>query len=104
MSTLTSLISLPPDVQRLSINLAEEFWREGEAELFLVGGVARDLLLGAPVGHDVDFATSATPHQTERALKAANAKVFKIGEKFGIKVCEVATPQARAQAVLGRGP
>jgi len=83
VSTLTSLISLPPDVQRLSINLAEEFWREGEAELFLVGGVARDLLLGAPVGHDVDFATSATPHQTERALKAANAKVFKIGEKFG---------------------
>ncbi len=31
-------------------------------------------------------------------------EAVKIGEKFGIKVCEVGTPQARAQAVLGRGP
>jgi len=80
---LTSLIGLSPDVQRLSADLAEAFLREGHAELLLVGGLVRDLLLGAPVGHDLDFATSATPQQTQRALKAANAKVFKIGEKFG---------------------
>src|SRR5205814_169716 len=43
----------------------------------------RDLLLDAPIGRDLDFATSATPPQTERALRAAGGKVFKIGEKFG---------------------
>ena len=32
---------------------------------------------------DLDFATSATPAQTERALKTAGGRVFKIGEKFG---------------------
>ncbi len=83
MSTLTGPIALSPDVQRLSTRLAEAFSRHGQAELFLVGGLVRDVLLGAPAGHDLDFATSATPHQTERALQAAHGNVFKIGEKFG---------------------
>jgi poly(A) polymerase len=77
------VMALPPDVQRLCASLAEEFSRDNNAELFLVGGLVRDLLLGAPLGHDLDFATSATPPQTERALKAADGKVFRIGEKFG---------------------
>ncbi|MBV9601282.1 MAG: HD domain-containing protein [Chloroflexi bacterium] len=53
------------------------------AELFLVGGVVRDLVLGAPASHDLDLATSARPRQTERALKAVGGKVFNLGEKFG---------------------
>src|SRR3982074_1896458 len=77
-------MELPPHVARLSASLAEALLELGEVvELFLVGGLVRDLLLGAPVGHDLDFATSASPRQTERALKAAHGQVFKIGEKFG---------------------
>jgi poly(A) polymerase len=75
---------LPEDVQGLSLRISSELTRvEPTAELFLVGGIVRDLLLGAPSGSDLDFATSATPRQTERALKAAGGKVFTIGEKFG---------------------
>ncbi|MCA1646772.1 MAG: CCA tRNA nucleotidyltransferase [Chloroflexi bacterium] len=75
---------LPADVQRLGAELAGQFDRvQPGLELFLVGGVVRDILLGAPLGHDLDFATSALPSQTERALRAAGGKVYKIGEKFG---------------------
>src|SRR5207249_6709080 len=34
-------------------------------------------------GRDLDFATSALPPQTERALQAAGGNVYRIGEKFG---------------------
>jgi poly(A) polymerase len=79
-----ALADLPTNVQELSSRLAEAFARvDRDAELFLVGGLVRDVLLGAPVARDLDFATSATPPLTERALKAAGGKVFKIGEKFG---------------------
>src|SRR6266568_3161280 len=79
----TSVTGLSADVQQLSARLAEEFARLEEAELFLVGGLVRDVLLGATAAHDLDFATSATPQQTERALRNAGGSVFKIGEKFG---------------------
>ena len=82
-SARLEVMDLPPEVARLSASLTEAFLREGQAELFLVGGLVRDVLLGAPMASDLDFATSATPGQTERALKAAGGKVFKIGEKFG---------------------
>ncbi len=76
--------ALPADVQRLSGQIADQFAQiEPGAELFLVGGMVRDLLLGAPLGRDLDFATSALPPQTERALKSAGGSVYKIGEKFG---------------------
>jgi poly(A) polymerase len=75
---------LPDDVQRLSLRIAEALAHvDASAELYLVGGIVRDLLLGAQAGHDLDFATSARPRQTERALKAAGGKVFNLGEKFG---------------------
>jgi poly(A) polymerase len=77
-----SLTGLSVDVRQLSTRLAEQFARL-ETELFLVGGLVRDLLLGATVVRDLDFATSATPQQTERALRSAGGTVFKIGEKFG---------------------
>jgi poly(A) polymerase len=83
MST-RSVAGLPVDVQRLSAELATQFLQiQPDAELFLVGGLVRDVLLGAPLGRDLDFATSILPPQTERALRAAGGKVYKIGEKFG---------------------
>src|ERR1700738_2905239 len=79
-----SVAGLPADVQGISALLADEFSQIGaDAELFLVGGIVRDVLLGAPLGRDLDFATSLLPPQTERALHAAGGAVFKIGEKFG---------------------
>ena len=61
------LSALAPEVQRLVARLAEEFARRATAELFLVGGMVRDLLLGArQSGQDLDFATDATPPETER--------------------------------------
>ncbi|HTD78565.1 MAG TPA: HDIG domain-containing protein, partial [Chloroflexota bacterium] len=83
MSSL-KLMALPAEIERLSLRIAQKLERvDATAELFLVGGIVRDLLLGAAVGRDLDFATSATPDQTEQALRAAGGKVFKIGEKFG---------------------
>ena len=83
MSSL-KLTALPAEIERLSLRIAHKLERvDATAELFLVGGIVRDLLLGAAVGRDLDFATSATPDQTEQALRAAGGKVFKIGEKFG---------------------
>jgi poly(A) polymerase len=82
--TTMSTARLPVPVEQLSVRLAAEFTRlDAHAELFLVGGIVRDVLLGAPLGRDLDFATSASPGVTERALSAAKGKVFKIGEKFG---------------------
>ena len=79
-----SVAGLPADVQRLASHIAEQFAQiQPAADLFLVGGIVRDLLLGAPLRRDLDFTTSALPPQTERALHAAGGKVFKIGEKFG---------------------
>ncbi len=78
------MTGLPHDVQRLSLRIGEALAGvDASAELYLVGGIVRDLLLGAQAGHDLDFATSARPRQTERALKAAGGKVFNLGEKFG---------------------
>jgi poly(A) polymerase len=75
---------LPNEIQELSGRIAAELERiDPAAEVFLVGGIVRDLLLEMPVGHDLDFTTSAIPRQTERALRAAGGKVFTIGEKFG---------------------
>ncbi|MBV9543902.1 MAG: HDIG domain-containing protein [Chloroflexi bacterium] len=76
------VMCLPPGVHELGQRLAAEFARRN-AELFLVGGMVRDLELHAGVGQDVDFATSAAPTVTSAALKAAGGKVFSVGEKFG---------------------
>jgi poly(A) polymerase len=80
----SALARLPDEARQLCLRIGDAFRRvDPSIELFLVGGVVRDLLLGAALPRDLDFATSAAPAQTERALKAAGGKVFKIGEKFG---------------------
>src|SRR3954470_3074764 len=76
------LTALPPATQELCVRLVAAF-ADLDHELFLVGGSVRDALLAAPAPTDLDFATSASPEITERALKKMHGKVFKIGEKFG---------------------
>jgi poly(A) polymerase len=77
-------VRLPDEVRQLALRIASALQRvQTDTELYLVGGIVRDVLLGAPIGHDLDFATSAEPRQTERALRAIGGKVFTIGEKFG---------------------
>src|SRR5215471_8877435 len=80
----STLTRLPDAIRALSLRIADELQLiDSSAELFLVGGVVRDLLLNAAAPRDLDFATSATPQQTQHALRAAGGKVFTIGEKFG---------------------
>ncbi len=80
---VTRLVGLPPDVDLLSRRVAEEFARRGW-ELYLVGGLVRDTLLGAPGGDDLDFATSATPAQTRGALRSTRPDaMYDVGERFG---------------------
>jgi poly(A) polymerase len=79
-----TVTGLPGHVQQLSLRIADALASiEPSAELFLVGGIVRDVLLGARAGHDLDVATSARPSQTDRALRAAGGKVFNLGERFG---------------------
>ena len=111
-SVSSSVAGLPADVQRLSARIADQFSQiKSDTELFLVGGIVRDVLLGAPLGRDLDFTTSALPPQTERALHAAGGKVFKIGEKFGTigavfdeLLVEVTTYRAEAYVAGSRKP
>ncbi len=101
---------LAADIHKLSVRLADGFAKV-ECELYLVGGSVRDALLGAPGTTDLDFATNATPERTERALRAAGGKVFKIGEKFGTigavfgdKRVEITTYRAETYSAGSRKP
>ncbi|HEU0165645.1 MAG TPA: HD domain-containing protein [Thermomicrobiales bacterium] len=63
--------------------LADVYARAG-AELYLVGGIVRDVLLQRPVPNDLDFATSARPEQTKALVKSMpHVGLYDIGEKFG---------------------
>jgi poly(A) polymerase len=71
-----------PAHQQVVTRLGQAFAGHG-AELYLVGGPVRDLLLGeAPV--DLDFTTDRLPAETEQLGREAGAhSVFLIGEQFG---------------------
>jgi poly(A) polymerase len=63
--------------------LAGAFDDTGE-ELYLVGGIVRDALLGHAMIADLDFATSARPSRTRELLESAGASsVYLVGERFG---------------------
>src|SRR5262245_21188285 len=80
---LTQLRSLPPNQAGVLARLADAF-ADANAELFLVGGVVRDLLLGRETGVDLDFATNVPSEETQRIGAAAKpASVYLVGEKFG---------------------
>src|SRR5262245_61846788 len=69
------------DVPPIAIELGARFADAGH-ELYLVGGSVRDLLLGR-ASEDLDFATSAHPRETTRALQGWADRRYFVGVKFG---------------------
>jgi len=93
------LARLAPAQRELVTTLGAAFAAAGQ-ELYLVGGIVRDLLLERPasddaVGHaargaaagsgaDLDFATSATPEQTRLIAEGLpHTTLYDVGERFG---------------------
>ena len=79
-------------------------------ELALVGGPVRDAMLGRP-HHDLDFATSARPKDTERLLKGWGDATWDMGRDFGTIGCrkgdwtvEVTTYRSEAYDPSSRNP
>lgn len=69
--------NLPAEVRELG----ERFAAAGH-ELALVGGPVRDAFLGAS-SHDLDFATSARPDETQRILAGWGEAHWDVGREFG---------------------
>ena len=74
---LAVLAGLPP----AALELAEAFRAEGH-ELALVGGPVRDAFLGR-ASADLDFATSASPGESEKILARWSSAHWDIGRAFG---------------------
>ncbi len=63
--------------------LAQAFADAGH-ELYLVGGVVRDILLDRPTPTDLDFATSALPEQTRALASSLSVEgLYDVGVRFG---------------------
>lgn len=69
------------EVDPLARELGERFAAAG-FELYLVGGVVRDAVLGR-ASPDLDFATSARPHETTRILQGWADNRYHVGVRFG---------------------
>ena len=81
--TGSPLHRLPETQRQITQSLADVFAAAG-AEVYLVGGVVRDVLLGVEIPADLDFAASTAPDQTRALLEAAGARsVYLVGERFG---------------------
>lgn len=80
---MPNLMDRLPEAERaVTLRLTEVFRAAGE-ELYLVGGVVRDLLLGRARA-DLDFAGSASPETTKQLGRRAGADaMFDIGAAFG---------------------
>jgi len=79
---MTLLQKLPDHLQTILRALETRFIDDG-AELALVGGPVRDLLLERPTA-DLDLTTNATPERIRRLGEVAGAAhSFDIGERFG---------------------
>lgn len=70
-------VEVPP----VATELGERFRLAGH-QLYLVGGVVRDLLLGRDHG-DLDFATDAVPRDTTKALRGWAERLYLVGVRFG---------------------
>ncbi|MFW6075969.1 MAG: CCA tRNA nucleotidyltransferase, partial [Chloroflexota bacterium] len=89
MSIEALQVRMPDLIERLSgteqdvaRRLTGVFEEAGE-ELFLVGGVVRDLLLDRG-GADLDFATSADPEQTKKlGIRAGADSFYDVGQAYG---------------------
>ena len=74
---------LTPIQQEVTRSLSSAFAAVDE-ELYLVGGIVRDALLGRAMLADLDFATSAAPPRTRELLESARASsIYLVGERFG---------------------
>src|SRR5438093_2432026 len=74
-----AVLEIPP----IAAQLGERFRLAGH-ELYLVGGVVRDLLLGRYLGdEDLDFATDARPEETVRVLRGWAERQYLVGVRFG---------------------
>ncbi|MFM8999553.1 MAG: CCA tRNA nucleotidyltransferase [Actinomycetota bacterium] len=72
-------LEVPPAAR----DLGERFRAAGH-ELYLVGGIVRDLLIGRSIdGKELDFATSASPPETTKLLKAWGEHVYLVGVAYG---------------------
>jgi poly(A) polymerase len=99
------------EVDPLAVELGERFAAAGR-QLYLVGGVVRDLLLGrlAPDA-DFDFATDATPAQTTKIVRGWADAVYLVGVRFGTvgarrgdRVLEITTFRQEVYAEEHRKP
>jgi poly(A) polymerase len=97
------------DVDPLAKELGERFTAAG-FELYLVGGVVRDAVIGRP-SRDLDFATSARPHETTRLLRGWADSRYHVGVRFGTvgarkgeRVLEITTFREEAYTGEDRKP
>lgn len=81
--------------------------------LYLVGGIVRDLMLGHPLGTDADFdfTTDARPEEILRILKSMGATTWEQGIRFGTvgakvdgRTVEITTHRAEAYRPDSRKP
>ncbi|MGH2539681.1 MAG: CCA tRNA nucleotidyltransferase [Actinomycetota bacterium] len=75
--TPSAVLDVPPIAEDLGARFAE-----AGHELYLVGGSVRDIVLDR-TGGDLDFATSALPHETTRLLHRWADRRYLVGVKFG---------------------
>jgi poly(A) polymerase len=78
-----ALPPLPAALMSVTDRLARAF-AEHDEELYLVGGIVRDHLLGRTLPADLDLTTSASTEVTLRlGIKAGAASSYLVGERFG---------------------
>ena len=75
---LAELVAVYP----VADELARRFARAGH-ELYLVGGTVRDTLLHGQAPGDLDFATSASPTESERVIAGWADHLWLTGARFG---------------------
>jgi poly(A) polymerase len=104
-TAIGELLRVFPVVDELGARFAT-----GGHELHLVGGSVRDALLGR-LGDDLDFATSATPDETLKALKGWAETTWETGREFGTIGAarhglrlEITTYRAEAYDGVSRNP
>jgi poly(A) polymerase len=90
--------------------LAQRF-EAGGHRLYLVGGIVRDLVLGRPLGADIDLTTDARPDRTTElvggwadAVWDQGARFGTVGLKRGETIFEITTHRAEAYAPDSRKP
>ena len=76
-TALSALATISAQVEPLGSLFADAGY-----ELALVGGPVRDAFLGR-TSNDLDFATNATPEQTEKLLRGWSDAVWDVGRAFG---------------------